>query len=188
MDMVQEYAGKALPDYTNLVYQVGDEYWSVARAKFVDAPEDMTNVVVIGGEQTRANLREALELYGFQVGGELLADDELRVWRLSELTHAFDLAQSAGTVEAGGIVIDADPVAMRNIEGLIRVLEETGDASVMFCDAANAFHEVGLAQLYAMRMAVIRHGQELYAAKWRERERIMKADRPELLAMSVTLA
>lgn len=108
---------------------------------------------------------------------ELLAN--AKAAKLVELARAFAGAEQNGVINSGaaGFAIDANERANRDINGLITVLEASGDdnGTVLFCAADNTFHEVTLATLKSMLLEIIQYGQALYAKKWEIREAIEKA-------------
>lgn len=106
----------------------------------------------------------------------------VRARKLSELNASFTQAESDGTLESSvGFTIDANERANRDIDGLIKALENTPEETVMFCAADNSFHEVTLDNLKTMQLEVIGYGQQLYQTKWELRTRIMAAETKEEL-------
>lgn len=104
----------------------------------------------------------------------------VRARKLSELNASFTQAESDGTLESSvGFTIDANERANRDIDGLIKALENTPEETVMFCAADNSFHEVTLDNLKTMQLEVIGYGQQLYQTKWELRTRIMAAETKE---------
>lgn len=103
--------------------------------------------------------------------------EELKAARLAELGAAFYTAcQTATVATPGGWIADADETANRNVAGLITTLEAAPKAeTVQFCDHANQFHEVTLADLKAIQLLIIEHGQQLYGLKWQYRNAIESA-------------
>lgn len=181
-----EFAGGL--DLDRAFYKLGGRYWSVGEVRFVEAPPAGACVIELGGPATSENLRQTLSFYGQPIGLELLELGEARQRRLNDLAVAFGAAQVSGVAQSAlGFPIDATERANRDINGLITMLE-SGDAAALvgFCDAENNFHEVGLEELKAMRLEVIRHGQLLYARKWELRERILAAQsHAELAAIQI---
>lgn len=104
----------------------------------------------------------------------------VRARKLSELNASFIQAESDGTLESSvGFTIDANERANRDIDGLIKALENNPEETVMFCAADNSFHEVTLDNLKTMQLEVIDYGQQLYQTKWELRTRIMAAETKE---------
>lgn len=73
---------KIAPPLFYSVYKVGDQYWSVADAKFVPEPEDKDVIIILGGEPTIQNLRETLKLFAqsdsrIKLGPEIMDTEEL---------------------------------------------------------------------------------------------------------------
>lgn len=103
--------------------------------------------------------------------------EELKAARLAELGAAFYTAcQTATVATPAGWIADADETANRNVAGLITTLEAAPKAeTVQFCDHANQFHEVTLADLKAIQLLIIEHGQQLYGLKWQYRNAIESA-------------
>lgn len=68
--------------FYDAIFKLGDRYWNVAEAKWVSAPADDSNVIVLGGEPTEQNLRETLKLYSkrdprIHLGPEIMDTEEL---------------------------------------------------------------------------------------------------------------
>lgn len=122
-----------------------------------------------------------------------LSLEQLKSLKLADLAAAFHTACLNATITtAEGWLADADETANRNVQGLVLTLEsqqlanatigengevllEGDEPTVMFCDHANIFHEVSLEQLRAIQLAIIAHGQALYARKWELRSLIEAA-------------
>lgn len=106
--------------------------------------------------------------------------ENVRARKLNELNSLFEQAETNGTLESSvGFTIDANERANRDIDGLIKALENTPEETVMFCAADNSFHEVTLDNLKTMQLEVIGYGQQLYQTKWELRTRIMAAETKE---------
>ena len=115
---------------------------------------------------------------------------QARAVKLDELRLAFDAAcQNATVATAGGWIADADETAYRNVQGLLITMQNNGIATVQFCDADNAFHEVTQKELEELQQAIITKGQELYAIKWKYRTAIEQAaTEDELAAIRIEFA
>ena len=102
--------------------------------------------------------------------------------KLQELSIKFLEAENNGTIDSSvGFSIDATERSKRDIDGLIELLEATKTETTSFCAADNSFHDVNLEQLKAMKLEVIKYGQELYQKKWTYREQINNSkDKEEL--------
>lgn len=118
-------------------------------------------------------------------------EEEIRAATLAEarsqsslvLTRNWQEAEAVGVLESSvGFSINANERANRDITGLIAKLESTGQATTVYCDANDAFHEVSLDQLRTMQLELIEFGQKVYAAKWRKRTQIENAASLEELA------
>ena len=109
---------------------------------------------------------------------------------LTRLNDAWLEAEQHGKLESSaGFAIDANERANRDIAGLITMLEQTGETQTAFCGADNVMRPVTLDQLRAMRLEVIRYGQELYARKWAMRTSIENAaDFADVDAVKITFA
>lgn len=128
--------------------------------------------------ETRADFEAMYSCYYPRPVGEQPAPtfEELKAGKKAELDAAFYAACRNATVEtAGGWVADADETANRNVDGLIKGMEATGQESMSFCDHDNQFHDVSLEELKALQLQIIAKGQQLYATKWQYRAAIEAA-------------
>lgn len=107
--------------------------------------------------------------------------------KLNELNSKFLEAENNGVVESTvGFTIDATERSNRDIDGLIELLEASKTETTSFCAADNSFHDVTLEQLKAMKLEVIKYGQELYQKKWTYREQINNSkDKEELNKINI---
>lgn len=71
-----------------------------------------------------------------------------------------------------GFRADANPTAVRDLEGLVLI----ADSSVMFCDFNNEFHALTKEQVQTLQREVLLNGQNLYAQKWTFRTQIENAE------------
>lgn len=105
---------------------------------------------------------------------------EARAERMSVLAEAFEKAQQEGHFASSlGFEVDATERAKRDVDGLILILEATGQTGAAYCDYGNAMHRVTLDQLKKLQLEIIMYGQMLYARKWELREAICAAETPE---------
>ena len=92
--------------------------------------------------------------------------EDARARKLAALRAAWLEAEASGTVSLDGVAYDADERANRDIAGLVTAMEAAGAGAVTFCAADNSFHELSLADLRRLQLAVIQRAQALYARKW----------------------
>ena len=74
-----------------------------------------------------------------------------------------------------GFKADANPTACRDIYGLVVLLEDTPDNTIVFCDYNNSMQELNLSQLKILQKEVAQNGTYLYQQKWAYRELINDA-------------
>lgn len=102
--------------------------------------------------------------------------DGIKAAKLEEINARFEQAVQTGSVMTSlGFEVDANDVANRNVEGLIKVLSANGERETLFCDHHNVMQVVTLEQLATIQLEIIGHGQQLYAKKWALRERVNAA-------------
>lgn len=118
--------------------------------------------------------------------------DEVRSEKLRELDSAFNSWYTDGaTLKSSlGFEADSDSRAMQDVTGLVTAAEamaaaETAETKLIFMDANNQGHEVGLAQLETLRLEIIQAGQAAYQEKWKLRDAIEKAKTKEELGKIV---
>lgn len=113
-------------------------------------------------------------------GAETLLE-QARAARLAALAQAFEHAErfSHFASPSLGFEVDANERAHRDVQGLLTILQASGEDAAMFCDYGNVMHEVTLEQLAALQLELILYGQALYARKWELRDAILKAASPE---------
>ncbi len=98
--------------------------------------------------------------------------ESARELKLKALHENWLQAEADATVECGGALVDANERANRDVNGLITAMEAQGVETAEFCLADNTFRTLTLAQLKAVRLAIIAHAQLLYAHKWSRRLQI----------------
>lgn len=112
---------------------------------------------------------------------ELLANARAR--KLQELSERFAHAEKyAHFASSLGFEVDANERANRDVQGLVTMLEATGQTETMYCDYGNVMHQVTLEQLRTLQLEIIYYGQMLYAGKWELRSAIEAAASPEDVA------
>ncbi len=112
---------------------------------------------------------------------EILADARAR--KLRELSERFAHAEKyAHFASSLGFEVDANERANRDVQGLVTMLEATGQTETMYCDYGNVMHRVTLEQLGTLQLEIILHGQMIYAHKWQLRSAIEAASTLEELA------
>lgn len=175
-------------DLNLAIYKIKDgRYYSVQAKKFVsESSVDENNVIDISminipndplGE---VNLRQTLEFYKLPVGNELLTLDEVKKNRLALLSESVDNALVNGKVRSSlGFVVDATEKAIEDTNGLIKILEASGQETVDFCDANNGFHTVTLDQVKTINIEIINYKQSVFANKWSVRRKIEAATTKE---------
>lgn len=114
--------------------------------------------------------------------------DIIKTMRLNEVEHKFETAsKNAFIVSSLGFRINADEVANRNVEGLIKVLKSEGISEEMFRDYDNEFRTVSLQDLETMQLEIIKNGQYLYKQKWASLNEISNiSDVKELVSYNIT--
>lgn len=104
--------------------------------------------------------------------------NEAKQNKLSELKQKADSAlNGAYVVSSLGFKADANPVAVRDLEGLVII----GSDSVMFCDYENNFHPLNKEQVLTLQREVLLNGQNMYAQKWTIRQQINEAETVEAI-------
>lgn len=114
--------------------------------------------------------------------------DEVRTEKLQALDSAFNAWYMDGaTLKSSlGFEADSDSRAMQDVNGLVTAAEamaaaETAETKLIFMDANNQGHEVGLAELETLRLEIIQAGQAAYQEKWKLRAAIEAAKTKEEL-------
>lgn len=114
--------------------------------------------------------------------------DEVRTEKLQALDSAFNAWYTDGaTLKSSlGFEADSDSRAMQDVNGLVTTAEamaaaETAETKLIFMDANNQGHEVGLAELETLRLEIIQAGQAAYQEKWKLRAAIEAAKTKEEL-------
>ena len=104
--------------------------------------------------------------------------NEAKQNKLSELKQKADSAlNGAYVVSSLGFKADANPAAVRDLEGLVII----GADSVMFCDYENNFHPLKKEQVLTLQREILLNGQNLYAQKWTIRQQINEAETVEAI-------
>jgi hypothetical protein len=104
--------------------------------------------------------------------------NEAKQNKLSELKKTADSAlNGAYVVSSLGFKADANPAAVRDLEGLVII----GADSVMFCDYENNFHPLNKEQVLTLQKEILLNGQNLYAQKWNYRAAVNAAETLEQL-------
>ena len=104
--------------------------------------------------------------------------NEAKQNKLSELKKTADSAlNGAYVVSSLGFKADANPAAVRDLEGLVII----GADSVMFCDYENNFHPLTKEQVLTLQREILLNGQNLYAQKWTYRAAVNAAETLEQL-------
>jgi hypothetical protein len=104
--------------------------------------------------------------------------NEAKQNKLSELKKTADSAlNGAYVVSSLGFKADANPAAVRDLEGLVII----GADSVMFCDYENNFHPLNKEQVLTLQKEILLNGQNLYAQKWTYRAAVLAAETLEQL-------
>lgn len=99
--------------------------------------------------------------------------NEAKQNKLSELKKTADSAlNGAYVVSSLGFKADANPAAVRDLEGLVII----GADSVMFCDYENNFHPLNKEQVLTLQREILLNGQNLYAQKWTYRAAVNAAE------------
>ena len=99
--------------------------------------------------------------------------NEAKQNKLSELKKTADSAlNGAFVVSSLGFKADANPAAVRDLEGLVII----GADSVMFCDYENNFHPLNKEQVLTLQREILLNGQNLYAQKWNYRAAVNAAE------------
>lgn len=118
--------------------------------------------------------------------------DEVRTEKLQALDSAFNAWYTDGaTLKSSlGFEADSDSRAMQDVNGLVTAAEamaaaETAETKLIFMDANNQGHEVGLAELETLRLEIIQAGQAAYQEKWKLRAAIEAAKTKEELGKIV---
>ena len=102
--------------------------------------------------------------------------NELKQEFLNLLNNKFDQASKNAYINSSlGFKADANPTACRDIYGLVVLLEDTPDNTIVFCDYNNSMQELNLSQLKILQKEVAQNGTYLYQQKWAYRELINDA-------------
>ena len=114
--------------------------------------------------------------------------DEVRTEKLQALDSAFNAWYTDGATLKSSLGFEADSAsrAMQDVNGLVTAAEamaaaETAETKLIFMDANNQGHEVGLAELETLRLEIIQAGQAAYQEKWKLRAAIEAAKTKEEL-------
>lgn len=114
--------------------------------------------------------------------------DEVRAEKMRALDSAFTAWYTDGaTLKSSlGFEADSDSRAMQDVTGLVTAAEamaaaETAETKLIFMDANNQGHEVGLSELETLRLEIIQAGQAAYKEKWSLRDAIDVAKTKEEL-------
>lgn len=98
---------------------------------------------------------------------------------LNKLNDAFNTL-SYSIKSSLGFTIDADDVANRNLNGLLRMM--TDESTVEFCDFDNNFHTLTKENVNTMLDEITLNAQNLYSQKWVIRTAIESAETVEELS------
>lgn len=93
--------------------------------------------------------------------------EELKNIRYKHIEERFEKASATAFITSSyGFRVDANDVANRNVEGLIKVMKADNEETVLFKDYDNNFHNVSLEELEKIQLEIIKNGQNLYKQKW----------------------
>ena len=94
--------------------------------------------------------------------------DKIKEIRYKQIEDLFEEASSSAFITSSlGFRVDANEIANRNVDGLIKVLKSYGREEELFRDYDNNFHNVTLNDLEKMQLEIIENGQNLYKQKWK---------------------
>ena len=93
--------------------------------------------------------------------------EEIKNIRYKQIEERFNKASTSAFITSSyGFRVDANDVANRNVEGLLKVMKADNEESVLFKDYDNNFHNITLEELEKIQLEIIRNGQNLYKQKW----------------------
>ena len=93
--------------------------------------------------------------------------EELKNIRYKHIEERFDKASASAFITSSyGFRVDANDVANRNVEGLLKVMKADNENTVLFKDYDNNFHNITLEELEKIQLEIIKNGQNLYKQKW----------------------
>ena len=93
--------------------------------------------------------------------------DVIRSLVHKKLNEQFKYASEKAYIKSScGFTIDANEIANRDIDGLIKVMKAKNTTTELFRDYNNNHHEITLEQLEIMQLEVIENAQYLYKQKW----------------------
>lgn len=112
---------------------------------------------------------------------ELIPDiTPTREEKLKEIKDAFQQEQQSGHITSSfGFEVNADDIALRNINSLIDMLNDVD--TVQFRDYNNEFHTLTKADLITLKQEIIQYGLGLYQKKWTLEQQIEQAQTKEEL-------
>lgn len=93
--------------------------------------------------------------------------EEIKNIRYKQIEERFNkISTTAYITSSYGFRVDANEVANRNVEGLLKVMKADNEETVLFKDYDNNFHNVTLEELEKIQLEIIKNGQNLYKQKW----------------------
>lgn len=93
--------------------------------------------------------------------------EELKNIRYKHIEERFEKASASAFITSSyGFRVDANDVANRNVEGLLKVMKADNESTVLFKDYDNNFHNITLEELEKIQLEIIKNGQNLYKQKW----------------------
>ena len=108
--------------------------------------------------------------------------DSCKERKYEDVKQVFDKVAKAAVISSSlGFDVDANAEAQRRISGIITDMGAKGLASVQFCDAENAFHDLTLKQVETLQIEVVEYEQRLLKHKWSIRAAIEGAKTFEAL-------
>lgn len=94
--------------------------------------------------------------------------ETLKEMRCNDVTKLFNtISEYAWINSSCGFKIDANEIANRNIEGLIKILKAENKESEILKDYNNNFQTVTLKDLEVIQLEIIKNGQHLYNQMWK---------------------
>lgn len=93
--------------------------------------------------------------------------EEIKNIRYKQIDDKFNkITLTAFITSSKGFRVDANEVANRNVEGLIKVMKAENKETILFRDYDNNFHNLTLQDLETIQLEIIKNGQNLYTQKW----------------------
>jgi hypothetical protein len=93
--------------------------------------------------------------------------EEIKQIKYKHIEEKFQIASSTAFITSSyGFRVDANDIANRNVDGLIKIMKVENESNVLFRDYDNNFHNITLEELETIQIEIIKNGKFLYKQKW----------------------